>query len=227
MKAILWKKYLNIKKNKVKTLLFLLMPIVYFILNTIKEININTTIAYFPFICTLLSNLCNWSLEDLVYTEVILTSKINIKSIWKANHLFIAIAGYCYSLTVLFIAVITSSILYNNVHGISVLAVLMCFFFVLADIAILANSTVHYSDFSKLKQIYSSIFGIASIALPTLFLFKTQYFAVNPLYFSGIVGGSIILLYVANLIVNTTNNESLIINMQKLQIGYINSVILE
>lgn len=220
MNAIIWKKYINIRNNKTRLYLFLVFPILYFILLNFMYIDTNVILAYFAFTCTLCSNFFHWNVEDLIYSEVMLVSQISIKKYWRTNYLLITLSGYIYSFLILIIGSVLCTALTDRDFSFSGSAAVQSITLIVTAMSVIAMSSVHYSDFSRIKQIYTGVFGVMPIIVPIFLCLYPKYFIVDYYFGVWIVVISVLLIILSEIIVGRTKNENLVINIQKLVTGY-------
>lgn len=220
MKALLWKKVKEIKRNKVKLLAALMLPIIMLGWMLILKINFKYIVSYFPLMVILLDSVILFSIEDFVFAEVILCTNIKIKDIWGSNIIFLNLIGYVYSNILILLSVFLCKYidLSCTINYISIIQNLSC---ILVGIGFLAFSTVHVSSYSYFRQILGSIgaiinimFFIAPMVYPKVFLFYDRFSLV-------ILLAAMILFVISYLIVTfLSKTEELIKNLQSLNKTY-------
>jgi hypothetical protein len=227
MKALLWKRINEFKKNKTKLLFFLLSPILYLLILSLLKYNWNNIIAYFTLTFTTFSMIIHFSVEELISCEVFLATNISIKKLWLTNILFVSLVGFIYSSFILTIGFLISFFILEITMHITIYVVIQCAFNILPIIAIVAASTIHFADYSKIKQITASVFSLIGIASPFIFLGIGKNLTVSSKTLSILTIIPFIIFLISYYIINTTNKEKLIINTQTIAKSYQNKIIEE
>lgn len=223
MNVLIWKKTKELKKSKLKNLIFLILPIIYFVALLKLEQDIQNIIAFYPLTFTLFSVLIDFSIEDLISTETILATNLSIEKIWKSNLIWNVSKGYIYSTFIM-----CFGLLYLSLNGINIninLGIIVQYFIcILTAFSLIGMATCHYADYSYSKQIIASIFSLINLTSPLilLFLIKKPIVNLNLIILSLIL--SCVLLLISLYIINKSNKEKLIINMSKLVYTYNNSL---
>ncbi|WP_054942484.1 hypothetical protein [Paenibacillus ihuae] len=217
MRALMWKKYNEFQRSKIRMLVFFILPAAYLFLLLMLNIKTENIIAFYSLSVILLQTFVFFSIEELVSTEVILATNTSIKKIWLVNLLYTAVIGFIYSNIILWLAVLSGPFLFGIDFNITTKAMLHNVLNIVIGASIIGFSTIHYSDYSKFKQVLASVAGLLIYANPFLFLF---YYGKEIHVSLQLTGLSFVLalfvLWFSYWIVNNPNKENLIINTQKL-----------
>lgn len=225
MDALIWKKYIEIRTNKTKTIIFFISPIIYFLFLHMYGVQYRTIVSFFSLAFTLFSSLIHWNVEDLVYSEALLVTRLDTKKSWRINYIFVSILGNIYAYIVLFICTFILNMIGNIEFHLSIDIVIQNLCNILLSMAILGMGTLQYSDFSKAKQIFTSVFSILSIAAPVaLVVYGNMVYLTRVIVIIELVLSSVLIL-AGELIMRLTSNERLIFNIQKMVDGYMNNII--
>jgi len=225
MNAILWKKYIDLRNSRMKILLFFVAPIVYYVALIMNGIQYNTIFGFFSLAFTVFSSSIHWDVEDMVYSESLVSTTVNAKTSWKLNFVVVSLVGNLYSWIILFFGSIILEIVdpsYMTFHIVDVLQ-LICNVFV--SMAIVAYGTIFYLDFTKAKQMYSGIFSIQNIVIPIVLFIYGNHVNLSVTILVIEVALCAVLFVIAAIIAKYSTSEKLVINLQKLVEGYTNNLI--
>jgi hypothetical protein len=70
MNALLWKKCLMVKSNKISLILMFLLPIIYISLCRFLNVENNIIVAIFPFLTVVLYSILFYSVEEVAYLQL-------------------------------------------------------------------------------------------------------------------------------------------------------------
>ncbi|WP_379146707.1 hypothetical protein [Paenibacillus sp. sgz500992] len=217
MRALMWKKYSEFQRSKVRVLVFFILPVAYLFLLLILNIKTENVVAFYSLSVILLQTFVFFSIEELVSTEVILATNTSIKKIWLVNLVCTTVIGFIYSNIILWIAVLSGPFLFDIDFNITSQAILQNVLNIVVGASIIGFSTIHFADYSKLKQVLASAAGLLIYANPFLFLFYYGKGIEVSLQITGVSFVlSLFILLISYWIVNNPNKEKLIINTQKL-----------
>lgn len=213
MYAILWRKIKGLSYNRWRLLLFLVLPFAIFGLFYYRGISVDNLIAVFPYIFTGVCTIVFFSIEDLIFSEVILATPIKIKEIWLVNTMFDFCVFTIYGELALTVSVLGLYLL-NVISGISLVSItfnMVSLFFV---VAMLLASTIHFSDYSKFSQYAASIFAIVNVATPFALLVSGDVISItyNKVYL--LAAASALITLIAFSLFRSGNKEKMIINTQ-------------
>lgn len=225
MNALIWKKYIGIKTNKTKTLLFFISPIIYFIILFMYGVQFEIIISFLSLAFTLFTSMIHWNVEDLVYSEALLVTSMDSKKSWRLNYIFISILGNVYAYLVLLVGTLILQICGVIEYHFSSTVFMQNACNIFIGMAILGMGTLQYSDFSKMKQLFTSIFSIMSIVVPIGLVVVGNSIHITKMIIMIELIASILLVLIGEIIVRTASNEKLIFNMQKMVDGYINNIV--
>lgn len=224
MNAFLWKKYKDISSSHFKVMLFLLIPIVLYTFLLLHINNYNIIIIFFPMIITMFSSMFYWDVEDIINSELILSTNLNMKLFWKWNSLLITIIGYLYGIVVLIIGTVIFKFLFHNNIAIDLNTLFLFFTGIVFSYSMIALASLQYLDFSKKRQYLSVPFSITGTISPLLLYFFGNKITINIAFTYCIVIITAILFILAFAASFRVTNEKLITNIQKLAEGYSNNI---
>lgn len=214
MKVILWKRCCEIKKNPIKLILAIFIPLILILIYTyIFKIDYKIQVLTIPTIASTFSTYIFYTVDDLSYAMWYSALGLKIKKTWYTNFLSLSIIEFVVSL-------ITLSIWGNmfdiKVEGETYITALLTIFIAMMLIAL---STIHFYDNGKITIIIASVFAIINLLMVFVPLFLVW---INDLErvcrnFSLV---SFIILGACIIVMNKMNTESLVINTQGYISGY-------
>ncbi|WP_294359432.1 hypothetical protein [uncultured Clostridium sp.] len=224
MKALMWKKINEIKRNKIRLAAIFLAPIGILSWFLIINIKFNDIVSYFPIITILLFSLILFSIEDFVFADVVLSTNITIKKLWSSNIILVTVFGYIYSnlllLILKFLSLTFNTSLYF-VEGRSIIQNILC---LLVGLGCLSFSTFYISNYSYVRQVISSIGAVFNIILCLSPIMLPVVFEVLNKYNIILYVLSLVFFIISYVTVNyLSNKEELIINLQSLSKTYIDT----
>lgn len=220
MGAILWKKNKELMNNKKKLFLVFLILVVTMVVLIVNPIELRDTVFGLPVFNSILFWLLLFSIEDFVYAEGVLGTNITIKEMWIGNiimiNLFSFISSVVQSAIILRITNKLGQITFINFFdGISAFVI---------GLGLVAFATFYISDYSKIRNIVSSVGGIINIAILGYMvvvsgnLNKVYQYRFYVLVISILLSGfSVISVY------NFSSSEKFIMNIKNLGQAYDNA----
>ena len=209
MNALLWKKLHELKNNKAKIIILLLLPVLYIILLLKLKIDVNLITAYYTLAITLPCSGFLFESLDVLSSEVLLASDISIKQIWRFNVYFSVITNFLYSLIVLISAILLLKInigLYSIFQNISNVVI---------SISLVSGSILYFCDYTKIKKTVGLIFGLPNLFFPILLAKYGNSITVNTKNTLVYTTISLIIYLLFELIVKlSANNEKVLINIR-------------
>lgn len=166
MNALLWKRYKEIRKNKIKLFIALVFPIIYFILLKVFSVPDYIIVSYFSMSCMLIGNLAHWNVEDLVHGETLLTTPLTPFKLWLANWMLVTISGFIIAQLYLLIISLGSLMFEGRLYSVYLHHFGNNISISFLGFSLLAAATVHNVDFTKWKQYLTSVFSIFNFVFP-------------------------------------------------------------
>jgi hypothetical protein len=208
MRLLVWKKWRELKKSPIKLTLCLITPFIivfaYYYLLHLKFINL---FVITPFVVTLFITYLFFTVDEIAYSIYYIALGIKIHKVWKTNILFIAVWGYLLTnLALLLLAIIHS-------QSITLDMVLINIGSILAAMALIGLSTIHFIDNGLTSSIIASVFSILNLlmpALPPFIHYSSQYKMIGIV----ICAVAAITFYVCDLKMKKADTENLIKNTQ-------------
>jgi|GEM_PF-1470019 len=212
MKALLWKRIKESNKKISKIILYLMLPVVYIGLLLFLDIRWNNIVAFFPFGVITLSVFIHFSIEELVSCEVILATNTSIMKLWFINIVFVTVTGFSYSIFLLLACGIILRFIFNSNITVNAYGICQSFLGLFMSAALIAGSTIHFADYSLLKQAIASVFAVLGLVLPILFMPFGNFIPINMLSIIASAAVSVVVFLICTLIIYNTNKEKLLIN---------------
>lgn len=156
MNALLWKKVIELKNNKIKLISFFITPFLYIIL-FVSVLKIHQAIFYISLICTYMNMLFCQNPEDIIYERSFLITPMSPKKKWIYDGIIISVASHiwiCFCLTLW--------LLINNIPLKEMLFVLFNF---LPTFTLTISINMYHVDYLKVKQWLQVPFGISGVTL--------------------------------------------------------------
>ncbi|MGH4123318.1 MAG: hypothetical protein ACREV6_10375 [Clostridium sp.] len=219
MSAILWRKIKIITTSKLKVFIFFINPFIILPLFYYRQINIESIVVIFPYIFTGICTMLFFSMEDLIFSEVILATPITLKKIWVTNALFTLVVAFVYAEITLAIFIFTLHSL-NLIQGLSILSIILNVSGIFFTFGMLLASTLHLSDYSKSKQYFSSVFAGINVLVAFVFIIKGDILNVTFNVLIIVLVATILLVTISFMLFKNGNKERLIINTQ----SFINNI---
>jgi hypothetical protein len=219
MRALVWKKAIEFKNNKIRSILFFVMPILYLIFLRFYCKDIAIVAFYMPIICTYLCIFLGHNLEDMAYESTLLLTPVTPKRRWIANSLIISVSSYLWSGFCLIIWACTFHLSYRPV----VFSLLN----LLAPFALVLSVTLYCVDYSKLKQWLQVPFGVSGIVLFFMLCICPDILPHNE---KGLLLGWVLslLIVVFCLLLNRKSTpEDLVINTDNMLRAYVSNILNE
>lgn len=210
IKALIWKRYIEIKNSK-RLWLFLLTPVFCLFVFSFRNIPELEKFFYFCPLATYLIFFTQWNSENVVYSGYMLVTPLTSKKSWINNAFIITVSGYLYSFFILVLSFLIDDILSQKLLLDFNLFYLALSTFPIAFSLILSN-TVCNVDYSSVKQFIQVLFVLVSVTFFGTAFFNSSFF-VNNAMISIILSIAVILFC---FFINIKNdNESLFINTLK------------
>lgn len=219
MKALYWKKFKEIENSKKKVLFIavLLIAVTGFLI--VVPINTNYLMYGLPLFNGLVFWILFFSVEDFVFAESILGTKLSIKDMWFSSILLFNLVSFLISL--IQIAIITVSL--NRFNDIGVECIFHIFVAFLTAGGLTAFSTYYISDYSKMRNFISSIGGIVNVIILAYILMQSGKISLLYKYRIYLCGISILLLgYSVVMVFYKSSSEKFVNNIKKLGQAYDN-----
>lgn len=156
MPAILWKKIKEIRNQKFKIAILILLPILISASLILNPISINKLCISLPLLNIILSWIIMFSVEDFVYAEVVFGTGISIWDMWLLNIGCIILTGFIYTM-LQFTFILYFTEIYQHIN-ISIICKMLISFII--GIGLICFSTYYICDYSKKRNYISSIGGI-------------------------------------------------------------------
>lgn len=215
IKALIWKRYIEMKRSK-KLLLFLSLPIIAFFIFHFLEMPIEKVYFYFGLVMTNIGFFLHWNPENIVYSGYLLVTPLTSRKSWVQNALIVTLSGYIYSYTVMIILSSIMSLVFKSNYINFNLAFLGIINLPLAFALILSNTLCNV-DYSLFKQYLQMPFTLACIVLSTLMFFCPKKLPVSSNCILWSLSLAMVLTIVMLFIINRKeNSEALFINAKKL-----------
>jgi hypothetical protein len=219
MNALFWKKNKELLNSK-KFIVVLFISAIITVFMIIRPIELNKLIFGLFLFNSLLYWIILFSIEDFIFAEAILGTKIAIKDIWLNN----IIVNNLYSFIGAIIQLTIVLGVTNRLKDIEFINILDCIMSIMIGFGLTAFSTFYISDYSKIRNLISSIGGIINILLffymisvrgNIYILYENRYYVLTV--------SLILLLFSARFVLKFTNSEKFIINIKKIGQAYDNS----
>ena len=215
IKALIWKRYIEMKRSK-KLLLFLSLPIIAFFIFHFLEMPIEKVYFYFGLVMTNIGFFLHWNPENIVYSGYLLVTPLTSRKSWVQNALIVTLSGYIYSYTVMIILSSIMNLVFKSNYINFNLAFLGIINLPLAFALILSNTLCNV-DYSLFKQYLQMPFTLAGIVLSTLMFFCPKKLPVSSNCILWSLSLAMVLTIVMLFIINRKeNSEALFINTKKL-----------
>lgn len=153
MDALLWKKLMEIKNQKIKIAVILVFPFLVGILLIIKPIQGTGLAVSLPLFNLMVCWLLMFSIEDFVYAEVVFGTGIDIWKMWSFNMMYIIVTAALYT----GIEAVLIAFLGTENGRMDMLQLLFSF---CCGCGLICFATCYISDYSKAKNYVSSVGGI-------------------------------------------------------------------
>ncbi|WP_019913895.1 hypothetical protein [Paenibacillus sp. HW567] len=220
MNALLWKRYKEIRTNKIKLFITLVLPIIYFALLTGFSVPRHIIVSYFSLACMLIGNLGHWNIEDLVHSETLLTTPLTPFKLWFANWMLVAGSGFIIAQIYLLMISFGSLLISGQFYISDVLYFIENIAFSFLGFSLLAAATVHNVDFTKWKQYLTGVFSIFNFLFPFAPFLFASILPTGIWITLGAVALGILLTTLSLLIARSSRRERLVLNIQKLSEAY-------
>lgn len=221
MKALFWKKLKELYINKIRIVASAMVPLLYIFGMIYQGYSFDDILFLFPIITIILCWIILYSVEDIIFAEVVLGTGITIKDIWLFNLFFEVVIGFLYSII---LVVITYLIKFNDTI-ITFNNIFTLFFAFVCGLGLISFATFYVSDYSRIKNIFSSIGAIVNIAI-IIFVFAAPKWVaiIVDNGFTLIITISLLLCLISYYIVkNFSNPEKFVMNIKKLGLTYENN----
>ncbi|MBS4535128.1 hypothetical protein GOQ29_05780 [Clostridium sp. D2Q-14] len=216
MEALIWKRLKEIKGSKTKTITYYLLPFIYGGILLIMNVPQDIIVGYYCFGIILMTSLFHWNVEDIIYSEVLLSTNISPFKFWITNSLLISIIGFIYSMIILLVFSFIYYIFSGNIFGGCIIPFIQGFVNFFMGLAMISIATLHYVDFSKIKQYLTSILGIINFIFPFIHIFFYKYLEVSYKMIGMYLLSGIIMMIIVIFIAIKSKKENLIRNTKKL-----------
>lgn len=153
MDALLWKKLMEIKNQKIKTAVILVFPFLISMILIMKPLQGDGLAVSLPLFNLIICWLLMFNIEDFVYAEVVFGTGIDIWKMWRFNMMYIISTAAFY----VRIEIVMISVLGTGNYSIDIVKLLISFG---CGCGLICFATCYISDYSKLKNYISSIGGI-------------------------------------------------------------------
>ncbi len=209
MTFLTWKTYYFLRRSIVRLSLFILSPVMMILLMNWLNIQHYYTMIYMISMGWFI-NVILFNVEDLLFSEALIASPFDIKTLWRAQNTIRLAMGVIWP----FMCLLIYLVLFKQLVLIDLLVQsIACGVF---GYGLLLNSTVHYSDYSKVKVMVSSIVAVLHISIVASLLlgyFPLQLMVYGiPVIF--VVG--CVLILIAHLLFGEGNPELLLIHTKDL-----------
>lgn len=208
MKALLFKRYLELVHNKVKLVLFFILPTMYFLLTIYFDVPIKKIAIYCPLFVSLLHVFVFWNPEDIVLCGNLIFTPLTTKKIWLINAISSAVGYYIYCCLIFAISICVHCIYFNLFIPFSHL--LYSMLNVVLAIGITVFSSLSNIENTLIKQWIASLGSLFNMFSFIFFLFLHHYFPaeLRVIIFFNIIG---IILFIFALTLNMKiNNEKIL-----------------
>ena len=215
IKALIWKRYIEMKRSK-KLLIFLALPIIAFFIFNFFKMPVEKIYFYFGLVMTIIGFFLHWNPENIVYSGYLLVTPLTSRKSWIQNALIVTLSGYLYSYTVMIMLSSIMSLIFKSDYINFNLAFLGIVNLPLAFALILSNTlcNVDYSLFKQYLQIPFTLVCIVLIAL-MFFYHKILPVELNWILLS-LVLAAVLIIIMCFVINRKENSEALFINTKKL-----------
>lgn len=213
MKSILWRKLNLLKNSKARLISYIISPIIILLILHYRKINNELFSFSYLLITSCFLSFVIFSVEDLAFSEVILACPKSLKKLWLSY--FIINLGFTILLPYFII----------NLYSIILKKEYLIIFLKQGILAGLLSSslqllgTVHFSDYSRFKQLIASISIIVYLGYSVFIMIYNKIFFVDIKYYNYVVGVIIFSLLnylLAFIIFGKGNIEKLLINTKPL-----------
>lgn len=215
MRILIWKKMVELKREPMKLIVLLLLPMLGSLLYLYMfRFSFGQVFALLPLITTCFSTLVLFNIEEISYMTFYVALGIKVRKVWMSNLLFLVFLNYIYTDTYLILlkSLLRESITIKNILD-NILLIPVAFF-------LLGMSTIHYLSYSKSSMIVASVFAVFNMMAPAV-IFVYMFPAVLPV--DGIVlSFSVSLIGICGMMcyMRSSRNEALCENTKDIVNGY-------
>ena len=225
MNALLWKMKRKLCKNKTRLLMAFVAPIAYLIFLHVFAIDIRQIVCFFPFLYGLFIPLVLGDVEDLIFGEVFLTTRISPKYFWRFKYIFFSLFGTVMGIIYIFLYTLIANFVLGIKLETDITLILMIVASFLLTLGINACGMLHYCDFSKIKQLFASVFNILSLVLLFFFASFGKKEIVKSIGWCPIAILGILLIVISEVINSRVSSEALLDSIKKMVDGYNSKIV--
>lgn len=216
MDALVWKKLMEIKNQKMKIVVILAFPFLisrFLIIKPIQGAELAVSLPLFNFIvCWILM----FSIEDFVYAEVVFGTGINIWKMWRFNMMYIIVTAALYT----GIETVLVSFLGVENCRIDWLQLIISF---CCGFGLVCFATCYISDYSKVKNYISSAGGLCNFVILGYICMTYGKATLLVKYLNPLFALSIILaVFSVGIVYKFSRIEKFVNNVSQLSEGYEN-----
>lgn len=215
IKALIWKRYIEMKRSK-KLLIFLILPIIAFFIFHFFKMPTDKIYFYFGLVMTSIGFFLHWNPENIVYSGYLLVTPLTSRKSWIQNALIVTLSGYTYSYTVMIILSSIMNLIFKSNYINFNLIFLGIVNLPLAFALILSNTLCNV-DYSLFKQYLQMPFTLACIVLIALMFFYPKILPVGLNWtVLSLILATLLIIIMCLVINRRENSEALFINTKKL-----------
>lgn len=219
MSALFWKKMKEICNHRVRLIITIISPIISTIWIVMNPIEIKYLVFSLPLFNIFLFWLLLFSVEDFVYAEVVLATKIKIKDMWITSIAMISLVSLV-SVLIEFFVILLIANRFNEVTIVTIIDFIMAY---IIGLGLLAFSTYYISDYSNQRNIVSSVGGVINLLILGYIIINNG--AIEIIYSNKILMfcvSIVLFLYSYLIVCKFSCAERFIVNIKKIGQAYDN-----
>ncbi|HWT73195.1 MAG TPA: hypothetical protein VN258_00510 [Mobilitalea sp.] len=220
MRALLWKKEKELSTNIIRVIASAILPIIILVSMILQKYSFIEIMVLLPMVTIILLWMALYSIEDIVFAEVVLGTNITFKDFWLFNLLFESMIGLVYS----FILGLFTYLLRYHDTSINFNTLLQIVISFVNGFGLIAFATFYISNYSKVRNMISSIGAIFNISIIVV-VFATPNIARLLIEYRYLLLLASVLLTITSYLAVTkfSNIEDFIVNIKKMGQAYDNS----
>lgn len=225
MNALVWKMKRKLCKNKTRLLMAFAAPIAYLIFLHEFGIDIRQIVCFFPFLYSLFIPLVLGDVEDLIFGEVFLTTRISPKYFWRFKYIFFSLFGTAMGIIYVSLYALIANFLLGIKLEMDITVLLTVVAAFLLALGINACGMLHYCDFSMVKQLFASVFNILSLVLLFFFVSFGNKEIVKSIGWYPVAILGLLLIVISEVVNSRVSSEALLDSIKKMVDGYNSKIV--